>query len=554
MKKNKQLLLGSSIGVLLLLIVAAYDENFRREWRDIQAAGRNEEGAIAVQLRQVVNPGLGAADRCVSCHVTMGPGEQSVIGAKVLATHRQVVHDPAEYGCTVCHGGQGAATEKDDAHGHVEFWPLPMLPAGMSYAGCGTCHTPLGIPTLTALHTARGVFERLDCMACHRVDGRGGTIRPDGGGMEALDLSRAGYNGYDAEWYAKHLKKSGEAAAGPWKASFSTISDEDRESLRVYLSTRVGAAPLVEAKAAFNSTGCLGCHKVSGVGGDEGPDLTRAGEKDPGQVNIHGVPGEPSLANWMGEHFRSPGSLVAGSQMPPLGLGEADVRLLTFYTLSLRRRDVPGNYTPRDRMRATRLGEREFASDAATLFGTFCAGCHGLDGLGRKAPGMAAFPSIANVDFLRVAPEQLIRETIRKGRPGRRMPAWEREGGLRAGDVDKLVGYLMARAEPGTGRGVRALRLGHPSQSPPGEGKRLFAAACSGCHGAEGQGGEGPALHNQVLLANATDDYFVETISRGRRGTAMVGFQDPSPVHRTLDAGDIESIVTFLRSWEEKKK
>ncbi len=548
--KNKLLLLGSSIGVLLLLIAAAYQENFRREWRHIQAAGRNDEGSISVQLRQVVNPSLGAADRCVSCHVSMGPGEQGVTGAKVLMEHKKVVHDPAEYGCTICHGGQGAATEKDDAHGHVEFWPLPMIPASMSYAGCGTCHTPLGIPTLGALRKARAVFERLDCLACHRVDGRGGTIRPDGGGMEALDLSRAGYSSYDADWYAKHAKKSAEATKGPWKASFTAIGEDDQASLRVYLATRVGASQLVEAKAAFNSTGCLGCHKVSGVGGDEGPDLTREGEKDPGQVNVHAAPGEPSLANWMGEHFRSPGSLVAGSQMPPLGLSEPDIKLLTYYTLSLRRRDVPGNYTPRDRMRATRFGEREFASDGPTLFGTFCAGCHGLEGRGRKAPGMAAFPSITNQDFLRVAPDQLLRETIRKGRPGRRMAAWERDGGLKPADVDKLVVYLRSTAEPPAVDNKTA----HWVQGDSAKGKHLFAAACSGCHGAEGQGGEGPSLHNQVLLANATDTYFVETISRGRRGTAMVGFFDPSPVHRTLTAGEIESIVTFLHTWEEKKK
>jgi hypothetical protein len=80
-----------------------------------------------VQLRQVVNPQLGVADRCVSCHVAMAPGEQGVRGAN-MAPHPPVVHDPAEFGCTVCHGGQGQATEKADAHGDVHFWPEPMLP------------------------------------------------------------------------------------------------------------------------------------------------------------------------------------------------------------------------------------------------------------------------------------------------------------------------------------------------------------------------------------------------------------------------------------------
>lgn len=556
MKRNKQLLLGSSIGVLVLLIVAAYQENFRREWRHIQAAARSDEGPVPVQLRQVVNPALGVSDRCVSCHVSMAPGEQGVTGAPVLTPHKPVVHDPGEYGCTICHAGQGFATEKADAHGGVEFWPQPMLPVSMSYAGCGTCHAPLGVPHQETLRQARGTFERLDCLACHRVDGRGGTQRPGGGGMEGPDISRIGITGYDQDWYVKHLKKSEEAKAGlskiqAWKDSFGPVTEADREQLQVFLVTLVAAPALVEAKAVFHSTGCLGCHKVSGVGGEEGPELTRAGEKDPGQVNLEAAPGDPSLANWMAEHFRAPGSLVAGSQMPPLGLSETDVRLLTMYTLSLRRRDVPGNYLPRDRIRATRFGEREFANDGATLFGTFCAGCHGLEGQGRKAPGMSAFPSIANPDFLGRASDNLIRETIRKGRPGRRMPPWDREGGLHPEEIETLVVHLRtigATAAPQETRPARWV------SGDAAAGKRLFEASCSGCHGMKGEGGEGPALNNPVLLANATDTYFVETISHGRRGTAMVGFLEPSVVHSTLSGNEIESVVTYIRTWEGVKK
>jgi len=127
MKKNKYLLLISSLVSLLLLAGAAVEENFFKEWRQIQSTGRSDEGSIPVQLRQIVNPSLGVSDRCVSCHVSMGPGEQGVRGADVLKTHKAVVHDPAEFGCTVCHGGQGQATVKADAHGDVHFWPEPML-------------------------------------------------------------------------------------------------------------------------------------------------------------------------------------------------------------------------------------------------------------------------------------------------------------------------------------------------------------------------------------------------------------------------------------------
>ena len=59
---------------------------------------------------------------------------------------------------------------------------------------------------------------------------------------------------------------------------------------------------------------------MSGVGGEQGPDLTRVGDKDPAQVDFAQVPGGRSFANWNLEHFRSPGAVAAGSQMPVLGL------------------------------------------------------------------------------------------------------------------------------------------------------------------------------------------------------------------------------------------
>lgn len=550
MRKNKYLLLAASAGTFVLLAVAAIQENFLKQWRRIQSEGRSDEGPIRVYLRQVVNPVLTPGDRCVSCHVSMGPGEQSVRGHKILAAHKPVVHDPAEFGCTVCHGGQGQATEQADAHGEVPFWPEPMISRRFSYAGCGTCHVPLGVPNRDLFARARGAFERLDCLACHKLDGRGGLIRPGGGGMEGPDLSRTGIRGYDPDWYPKHLKKAEQAKEGPWK-TFAPISEADRALLATFLATRMAAPGLVEAKAQFHSSGCLGCHKVSGVGGDEGADLSRAGQKDPGQLNFSAVPGDRSVANWMAEHFRSPGALVAGSQMPMLGLDEEEIERLTMYVLSLRRRELPGAYLPKDRLRATRLGVREFAGDGATIFGAFCAGCHGPRGQGRRSPGMPGFPSNTNPDFLALASDEFLAGTVRRGRPGRRMPAWgEKEGGLRPEEIREAVAYLRELG------GVAATPETRPRRWVKGdaaEGGRIFASVCAGCHGARGEGGEGPALHNQVLLATATDTYLVETISRGRRGTAMAGFLAPSPARQALAGAEIESLVAFLRTWEKNK-
>jgi cbb3-type cytochrome c oxidase subunit III len=475
----------------------------------------------------------------------MAPGESSVTGDSILTAHKPVVHDPTEYGCTVCHAGQGQATERADAHGEVHFWPEPMLPKEFSYAGCGRCHSTLGVPEQERLKNAQLAFERLDCLACHRVDGRGGTVRPGGGGMEGPDLSRAGLTGYDNAWHNKHVEKSKTAPEPAWRA-FRDVSTEDQALLKTYMDTRVAAPALVTAKSVFFSNGCLGCHKVSGVGGDDGPDLSRAGEKDPGQASFRDVPGDPTMKNWMAEHFRAPASVVVGSQMPPVPLPAREIDQLTMYTLSLRRRELRDAYVPKDRVRAVKFGEREFASDGATLYGAFCAGCHGLDGMGRRLPGLVSFPSIANPDVLRLASDDFLATTVKNGRPGRRMPGWLKPDGLREEEIRAVVAHLRTLGGPSEPTG----RPEPPPQAGglPQDGKLIFERTCSGCHGQEGKGGEGPALNNKVLLESATDTFLAGTIRNGRRGTPMQPFSQPSPVRPVLTESDIADVVAYLRS------
>jgi cytochrome c oxidase cbb3-type subunit 3 len=236
--------------------------------------------------------------------------------------------------------------------------------------------------------------------------------------------------------------------------------------------------------------------------------------------------------------------------MPYLGLTQAQIEGLVFYMLSLRQTEFPEAFWPEDRIRAQHFGEREFSTDGTTLYGTFCAACHGPQGQGMRYPGMAAFPAIANPDFLALASDEFLRRTIRSGRPGRRMPAWgEKEGGLRPAEVAAVVAHVRS-----FGNGIPSPAETEPRRWVKGDsqdGARLFADTCASCHGSNGEGKEGPALHNRGLLADATDRYLVETIRRGRRGTSMPTFGASSTAHRVLSDPEIESIVSFIRTWEE---
>jgi cytochrome c oxidase cbb3-type subunit 3 len=557
MKKNKALLLLASFTTLALLAGAAFQENVVKEWRGVQRRYRERLPAEArsefpVQLRQIVVPKLDVTDRCVSCHVGMAPGESGIAGDRLFGRHPDVVHDPAEIGCVVCHGGQGRATEEADAHGEAPHWPSPMLPRKYMTAGCGACHTHLSVSNQALLGRGRDLFERHDCLMCHRVDGRGGTLRPEEKvEVSAPELSRAGTSGFDRDWYAKHLARHEKEATGPWRSGFGPVPIDEREAIEGFLGSRMGARGLVEAKALFHSLGCRGCHKVGGVGGDDGPDLTRVGDKDPGRLDFTRVPGGKSLTAWLAEHFRAPAVVVPGSAMPVLGLTEDQIDALTFYMMSLRRSEYPEAYWPKDRIRAERFDEREFATDGGTLFGTFCAACHGTRGEGMRYPGAPSFPAIGNADFLEIASDEFIRSTVTRGRPGRRMPAWgEKEGGLRPSEVEAVVGYVR-RLGGGTSH-VPDTKPARWIQADAAAGAKLWADNCTVCHGPKGEGKEGPAVNNTVLLENATDTYLLETIRRGRRATSMPPFGVPSPAHRGLSTREMESIVAHIRAWEIK--
>jgi mono/diheme cytochrome c family protein len=74
----------------------------------------------------------------------------------------------------------------------------------------------------------------------------------------------------------------------------------------------------------FRQAGCIACHKVNGLGGPSGPDLTRVGAVRTEQA-------------WLRVFLKDPAVVVPGSRMPPFDdLTEDEVRALTAYLLSLK--------------------------------------------------------------------------------------------------------------------------------------------------------------------------------------------------------------------------
>lgn len=79
-------------------------------------------------------------------------------------------------------------------------------------------------------------------------------------------------------------------------------------------------------------------------------------------------------------------------------------------------------------------------------------------------------------------------------------------------------------------------------------GQVIYEGQCTACHGAEGEGGVGPALKDRQLLQNTPDEIFFSVIRSGVPNTQMpswsVDFGGP------LTDQEINDVVAFLRAWE----
>jgi len=531
---------GLAAALVVALAVAPVKSVFT-EWRAEQdryntlAAARGI-APVGTGIRQIWNPELGIVDRCTSCHLGILDGDP-LAGEAPFGAHPPIPHDPEQIGCTPCHGGQGRATKKEAAHGDVAHWYEPLIPLDRIEAGCGTCHSAL--PTGSASESERGrkLLASYDCLACHRLDGRGGGRAAP----EVLpDLSGIGLSGVPEGWYAGHLERRAADPDGLAGEAIGPIPPADLASIESYLETLSGAPRLVEGKRLFHAVGCRGCHQVNGVGGTEGADLTGIGARALRRyVFPENFTGERTAFGWQVEHLLAPAEVVADSRMPDQDLTRAEASMISLYLLSLRRRDLPPAFTPPDRARADRLGEREFGTDGENLHLVFCAACHGATGDGRPFGMHAeAFPAIGSADVLAVASDEWLRATIADGRTGRRMAAWSgSSGGLRTDEIRRIVRWLRSR-EP-TSVSWPDVAASTPDPVP---GLRTYRRDCAVCHGENGEGGIGPSFTAPAFGSLATGEFVHTAITDGRPGTAMARY-------RTYDAKTLRSLIATVRGF-----
>ncbi len=516
-KFMKLALLVSSLASLSLLVYAAYQENFRGEWRSRQqtygmllASASPDDAAptFPVEHKQMYLPELGAIDRCTTCH--LGVENPTMVSAEPpLARHPGdllINHPPDKFGCTICHQGEGRATTKEAAHGwydrgeHVENVEAPLLRDEAVYTSCGRCH--------------------------YEVDLYGGES----------DLFAGGNN-----------------------ADGATPVAIDEAALR---RTLPGADHLFDGKRLVIASGCLGCHKYRGRGGLMGPDLTYVGDKTKHDFDFSHVAGEHTVEQWLSEHFMLPGEVSPDTQMPDMGLTPEQGRSLALYMMSLHRKSAPVSHTPQPDA-SSRI--EETAVRGETLYNMFCSACHGAEGYGttmraglwpadadpwgrewdarnvvveQRSGQDVIVPSLNHADTLAIVSDEYLTNIIARGRPGTKMPAWIDEGGLSEDEITLLVNYIRSWESP-----VGDIQSVSSSYGDPRIGQALYRGNCAACHGASGEGGIGNSLNSPTFLAVASDAFLRDTIIHGRSNTAM-------PAWRQFNSQEVSDLLAFIRGWQ----
>ncbi|MCP4567442.1 MAG: hypothetical protein GY841_07670 [FCB group bacterium] len=317
---------GISLAVVAIDAVPAW-KNYQSEFRYLatEIVGEEDAARIPSGIQQIWVEDLDRVDRCITCHQGIfWPGFERA--EQPYSTHPDMglfdTHPASEYGCTICHGGQGYAVDLEAAHGFSKHWEEPLLSGivasdynlndknAMIEINCNACHRyerqTAGMPYI---NLAKDLIQEKACWGCHVINGYGGAIGPD-----LSDIGDRHAEGYDwsnfagfasiFNWHMQHFDEP--AAIVPETVMPKMgLQTRDRHAMSMLmLSWREENLPvkyipgfvrkemlyahederreelLSGDGAFFIEKGCFGCHSVQAYGikspTEKGPDLTFA--------------------------------------------------------------------------------------------------------------------------------------------------------------------------------------------------------------------------------------------------------------------------------------
>lgn len=323
---------------------------------------RRKAAAYPVEIRQIYVAEAQVVDRCESCH--LGIAEPLGLTAAAMGNRPEFAshprpellrqHPPDRFGCTFCHGGNGAATSSvAKAHGQNSDWPWPLLAKENADAGCALCHANDRVTQGAAvLNLGRDLYQQKGCAACHRSQ----TFDRE---TSALEAARTKLRGLETE-------QSRDSAAMAREVELGDAADDNEaahrhyvesERLRMAVSERAGRIDEMKREASELDAGRK----------DFGPNLGEARLK--------------LRKQWIPVWLRDPQAFRPGTQMPHFRLTDAEVRALAALVWQSAEEGVaPEPQAAGDVVRGRQLFESRG-----------CLGCHSIgEGFSRQGGDFAA--------------------------------------------------------------------------------------------------------------------------------------------------------------------
>lgn len=368
-----------AITSILFLAVLAISplKNYFQEWRSIQKNFNSSLESypqkikpVDVGLKQIWVQELGKIDRCTSCHIGISDSKL-VTAPEPFNTHPRIFHDPEKFGCTICHQGQGLATNYNDVHEVSEFWDKPLLPDKYIEATCGRCHIGQNLKDTPNLNYGKEIVEDFNCVGCHDLPGIKKKFVP---GLDGIGSKVTG-----RQWLVNWLKNPNKVLSKAKMPNF-LFSDDEVNTLTDFLmsfksftgSVQPDSIPKIYeqrkedddfinlGKTKFREARCISCHTVEGKGGHLAVDLIKVASK--------------ANATWIYNYIRNPKKFQPGVAMPQFGFSSEEAAAITAYIES---EFVDWDLPDEDKSDYKRPAD--FFAKGLALFNKYnCSGCHNL--------------------------------------------------------------------------------------------------------------------------------------------------------------------------------
>ena len=384
-----------------------------------------------------------------------------------------------------------------------------VTPEGDRVDRCTSCHLAVedpsyaGLPQPLAYHPNhdRHPFEKFGCTICHQGQGRATTL---------------------------------EAAHGPiehWDHPMLPLKYIQSACAKCHLPADVPeATKLARGHAVFEESGCIGCHKLRGVGGVVGPELDKVGAN--------------RSPEWLLKHFKNPASVTPGSAMPPIKASDADLDLLTLYVLSFTGEDLSAYYVSMKTIPGPAAGKRLFQDKG-------CLGCHTVGGKGGTVgPPLDTVGKRKDTQWI-VAHFKNPPAVS----PGTVMPQFN----FNDQEIRALTEFLLSLSDTNV---VGFLNVAG-AMSPVERGRSVYKKfGCAGCHAADGQGGvpnpNSKTAQQVPSLKFVSEGYNKEELRKrildGQREITPLDPLKPAPPlymppwRGKISEGELNDLVEFLLS------